>query len=101
MAVRLLVLVLATWRITAILVYDDFMDWLRDRAKVWVVDEQGHPKTFWGKILGCFWCASILVGVPLSVLALSRYWGALWIPAASGAAILLNHIARVYLAVER
>jgi len=94
----LLILILATWRLTALFVYDDVLQWLRERARVHLLDENDRPRTFWGKVLGCFWCTSLLVGAILGlwkVLLPELVW--VFLPfALSGAAILVNHLTRIH-----
>lgn len=95
--------VLATWRITAYLVYENSGQWVRDAARVYAVDSEGMPITFWGKMLSCFWCTSLPVAGVCGLLAYASWW-TWWVLlpfAVSGAAILLNHISRVYLVMER
>lgn len=101
MTLRVVVLILAVWRVTCYAVYEKSGEWLRDAAKIWVVNERGEHLTRWGKVLSCFWCTSLYAAVLLAPIMFTDWWWLLVMPAASGAAILLNHIARVYLAVER
>lgn len=94
----LIVAILATWRITALLYYDygpwDVFLKLRERAGVWIVDENGKPVTFWGKLFTCFWCLSLWVGLCVTPLALWCWW--ILLPfALSGAAVLLSGGGRV------
>lgn len=88
---RLLIGILATWRISALLCYDDgpldVFRRIRDWAARWA---------FLSGLLGCFWCTSVWVGVGVSmfmvaVLRLPLYWLALLPFAFSGGAILLTH----------
>ena len=93
-----MILALATWRVTALLVYGDWFLWLRTRAKVHIVDEAGEPTTATGRVLACFWCASIFVGAMFGGLC---GWGTVagrivLSLALSGAATLLNHFSRIY-----
>lgn len=97
---ELVVAILAVWRLTCYLVYEKSGQWVRDWAMVYAVDEDGQPVTYWGKVLSCFWCTSLHVGGVLWLLVVSPWWWVLLPFAISGGAILLNHIARVYLAVE-
>ena len=101
MALNLIVAILVTWRITILLVYEWTGQPVRDLAKTYAVGEDGCPTTYWGKVLNCFWCCSIWVGVIITPLAISNAWWILWPVAASGGAILLNHLVRMYLYVER
>lgn len=94
--VEFLILSLAVWRITALLVYDKIAQPLRDLAKVEFLDETDTPITFWGRILSCFWCTSIVVAFVILPLTFWRLWKWALLPfAASGAAILLNHWTRI------
>ena len=95
---RLVVAALATWRITALLYYDygpwDMCLRLREWAGVWMVDGEGKPMTFGGKLFTCFWCLSLWVGLFVTLLAFVCWW--LLIPfALSGAAVLLSGGGRV------
>jgi len=98
---RLALAALATWRITAYLVYEKSGDWIRDAAMIWAVDEFDVPKTFWGRILNCFWCTSLIVSGVCGGMAFLPIWWVLLPFAVSGLAILLNHLARIYLVMER
>lgn len=94
--VKLFIGLLAVWRLTALLVYDDWFQWLRDKAGVDYVDETGEPKTFWGRMFACFWCTSILVSVPITLLLISPIWVTIVPFALSGGAVLLNHLTRIF-----
>jgi hypothetical protein len=98
---RLSLATLATWRITAYLVYESNGQWIRDAAKTYAVDEDGTPVTLWGKVLSCFWCTSLIVSGVCGGASLLSIWWVLLPFAVSGAAILLNHVARIYLVMER
>lgn len=100
--------VLVVWRITAFLTYEVWGQPIRDLAKVYAVDESGMPITFWGRLLTCFWCTSLVVSVLVSPICLAYEWNIHWIPgvllnifALSGGAILINHASRVALYAER
>ena len=63
---------LATWRLSSLLHTEDAFEFLRK----WIGienDEEGYPAvwpdTFWGNIFHCFWCLTLFVSVPLSILA--------------------------------
>lgn len=82
---RLLLAVLAVWRITHLLAREngpwDLVARLRRRA----------GDGFWGGLLDCFYCLSVWIALPFA-LWLGEGWGErgiLW-PAISGAAILLD-----------
>lgn len=93
---KFLVGLLAVWRVTALLVYDDWFQWLRDKACVDYVDEAGEPKTFWGRMLACFWCTSVLVSILVTALLISPVWFITVPFALSGGAVLLNHLTRIF-----
>ena len=63
---------LATWRLSSMLHTEDAFEFLRK----WIGienDEEGYPAvwpgTFWGQIFECFWCLTLFVSFPLSILA--------------------------------
>ena len=74
---------LATWRFSSLLHTEDAFEWLRK----WIGiqnDDDGYPAvypdTFWGNAFHCFWCLTLVAGLPISVgpiLALGEHWG--WI----------------------
>lgn len=94
-AVELVIVLLATWRLAAFLAYERWTDGLRLRMGVEMVDENGVPVSFWGKVFGCFWCLSLPAAVVCAVLALGGIWWLLLPLAGSGAAVLLNHATRI------
>ena len=84
---RFILGVLAIWRLTHLLTAEDgpfeLLATLRRRA----------GSRFWGSLLDCFYCMSLWLAVPFTVL-LGDSWQErllLW-PALSGAAILVNRI---------
>ena len=91
----LVILILATWRLTALLVYESWFEWLRQMANVDFVDDRDVPLGFFGKILSCFWCTSLLMAIVCCILLAADWDFILWPLAASSGAILLNHLARV------
>ena len=93
---RLIVASLATWRITALLWYDNgpFDVFLKLRVRVGA--HEIPPVTFWGKLLGCFWCTSFWVALVCTAVAW-LWWYALLPFALSGAAILLSGGGRILL----
>ena len=93
---KIVLLILATWRLTALLVYDKWFEWLRDTVKVYAVDELGEPVLFWGQVLNCFWCTSLITGTVLLAMAHLNIWLPIWLFALSGGAVLLNHITRIF-----
>lgn len=63
----------ATWSVASLLHTEDAFEWLRK----WIGiknDESGYPSiypdTFWGKTFNCFWCLSLVVGLPITVYIL-------------------------------
>jgi hypothetical protein len=98
----LLVLSLATFRLTRLAVRDDFppIAWVRDKIRfykaVYLGDDEDGEEVFkyrwWGELITCHWCASayvalalvelsnIFVSIPLPVVT----WLAVW---ASGAVL--------------
>lgn len=94
----LLVGVLATWRITAFLVYEHWTEGLRQRAEVDFHGDDDLPVTFAGKILGCFWCTAQVVGLVVALAMLPFLPRAQWVLmpfALAGGAIILNHWTRI------
>jgi len=79
---------LATWRVASLLHTEDAFEWLRVRVGIGH-DEAGfpiiYPDTFWARMFGCFWCMTLLVALPCTVLlgalagAAPWYWPALWL----------------------
>ena len=99
-ATVLIVLGLATWRLTSLFVWETgpFNIFQRIREKVGILhDETGHPyqypDTFFAQLLSCVWCFSIWVAF-FSVF----YWifpgvtiAVAMVPAISAIAILIDH----------
>lgn len=98
---RLIVAILASFRLTTFIVYERWLEPLRMRAGVDFTDEFGVPLSFWGKILDCFWCVSLFAGSLVVGVAYTPVWWLLLPLAVSAGAILLNHLARIYLYMER
>lgn len=96
----ILLVVLATWRLASMLAYERMFEWLRQRAQIDFVDDEGAPITRLGRILSCFWCVTLMVA-PLVVwmLVLNMRWLLLFL-AASGGAIILQHWSRINRYVE-
>jgi hypothetical protein len=67
----LIVGALATWCVAAFLYYHKAFQWLRDRAQVYALREDGQPITWLGRQLACFWCVAFWVGLILWPLALT------------------------------
>jgi hypothetical protein len=79
--------VLAVWRLTQLVHAED------DPWHVTVRLRQQASTAFWRELLGCFYCLSLWVAVPLALL-LGSGWGErllLW-PALSAGAILLERL---------
>jgi hypothetical protein len=92
---RLLVAILATWRMAALLVYEHWFLWLRQLVHTDFVDDEGRPLGFLGKVLGCFWCTTFVVAIAVSCLMILE-WDWVLIPfALSAGAIALNHWTRI------
>jgi Protein of unknown function (DUF1360) len=86
---RLVLAVLATWRVTHFFVNEDgpweVVTRLRRRA----------GESFWGRLMDCFYCVSVWVGSVFALAAAAswREWPLYWL-AISGAACLLERSGR-------
>lgn len=98
---RFTVAILAAFRITTFFVYERWTEKLRAKAGVDFRDDLGVPITFWGKVLDCFWCVSLVSGTLAIGISYTPVWWLLLPLACSASAILLNHMARIYLYMER
>jgi hypothetical protein len=79
--------VLAVWRLTHLLVAEDGPVHLAARLRMWA------GAGFLGELLGCFYCCSLWIALPLALL-IGGGWGErllLW-PALSAGAILLQRL---------
>lgn len=94
MSDRILLGVLATFGLSALLYYWSGFEWLRERAGVYFIDEHGDSITFIGRQLQCFWCVTVWVSIPISLLAHFAPT-ALYPLAFSGGAILLGKGGRI------
>ena len=95
MSVEVILLgVLSTWCLSCLLYYWSGLEWLRDRAGVYFVDDDGDSITFAGRQLQCFWCVAVWVGIPVVVLAYLAP-AALYYPAFVGGTILLAKGGRI------
>jgi hypothetical protein len=92
--VTLTLAVLATWGLSALLYYWKGFAWLHRWAKTDVVDKNGQSVTFVGRQLQCFWCITVWVSVPMTILALFQPWF-LYPFALTGASILLSKGGRI------
>ncbi len=96
-----LIAVLATWRLAALLCYEERFEWLRQKAKVDFVDpETGIPITRMGRILSCFWCCSLYVAPLVVVTMIFNMRWLLIVLAASGGSIILQHWSRLHRYVD-
>ena len=84
---RLILAVLATWRLTHLLVAED------GPGDLVVKLRQGLGDSFFGKLMDCFYCLSLWVAAPLACLPMNRWseWPFIWL-ALSGAACLLERL---------
>ena len=68
---ELIVGILATWRLTALLHYEDgpkgIFEKLRQRVRAFE-EKDGKPVTFLGGLLSCFWCLSVWTGLVTSIV---------------------------------
>lgn len=87
----IIVCALAAWRVTSLLVHEDgpFLVFARLREAAGV---DWQEPTFFGKLLGCFWCTSVWVATAVALLATTPVWWLLVPFALSGAAILAEQI---------
>lgn len=85
---KLLVAILATWRISASLYYGKEFEELRYRLTA-ETDDDGQPLGFWGRQISCFWCVSFWVSCVVCVIV-AWWWYVLGPLALSGGAILLS-----------
>lgn len=91
MAIRLVVLSLAVWRLALLLTYEKSMRWLRDFLRTYELNEFGEKKHFLASIVGCFWCNTLWMAALLWPIAFSQHWIVLIPFAVSGAAIMILH----------
>jgi hypothetical protein len=82
---RLLVAILATWRLTHLLALED------GPGDIIAIFRQWLGEGFFGKLMDCFFCVSLWIAAPMAYLLLNRWreWPMLWL-ALSGAACLLE-----------
>ena len=89
----LLVMALATWRISCLFFYDngpwDVFERLRYRVGVYK-----EPQPFWGKQFSCLWCMSLWAGLVCGIAGF-LWWPILLPFALSGAAMLLSYGGRI------
>ncbi len=91
---RLVLAILATWRVTHLLAAEDGPFDVIARVRAWL----GH--SFMGKLMDCFYCLSLWVAAPaaLAVTRSQREWPLVWL-ALSGAACLLERIGHPELSI--
>ncbi len=84
---RLLLVVLATWRLTHLLASEDGPGDLIANLRLWLGD------SFFGKLMDCFYCLGLWIAAPLALLITRKWseWPLVWL-ALSGAACLLERI---------
>jgi hypothetical protein len=82
---RLVVAVLATWRLTHLLASEDGPGDVIATIRQWLGD------SFFGKLMDCFYCVSLWIAAPIAYLLMNQWreWPLLWL-ALSGAACLLE-----------
>lgn len=98
---ELLILILATWRISMFLVYDDLGRNLRERVGVGMTKDNGRPVNPIAWILGCFWCCSLVVAFLANLLAPCAGIADIILRpiAVSGGTILIHYACRIQLQV--
>lgn len=102
MASWVLILSLATWRISALLYIEDAFRWLRKRLGI--VELEGeliYPTNWIGDLWGCFWCLSLMTAFILSTVTAIVdkmgiwSWFVLWLSSAAGALWIEKRIGAV------
>lgn len=81
--------ILATWGLSALIYFWKGLEWLHKLAGGY-----DDPPSWLGRQLNCFWCVSVIVSFPVSLLAYFAPW-ALYPPALTGASILLAKGGRI------
>lgn len=96
---EMVIMILATWRISMLLVYDDIFCRLRERVGVGMTKENGSPINIWSWILSCFWCCSLVIAALMHLLSpcVSVLVMSMRPFAVSGGAILMHYMARMHL----
>jgi hypothetical protein len=84
-SLRVLLVVLATWRITHLLALEDGPG----DVVIHLRTKLGHG--FWGKLMDCFYCLSLWISAPMALFLPHHFreWPLYWL-AVSGAACLLE-----------
>ncbi len=93
---RFVLAVFATWRITHLIARED------GPADIIARLRSGLGYGFWGKLMDCFYCLSIWIAAPLTLLVCSKPLDLLltWL-AVSGAACLLERIGQEPVVIQR
>lgn len=93
---RLVLAVLATWRLTHLLASEDGPGDVIARLRLWLGDR------VFGKLMDCFYCMSLWVAAPVAWLLLNKWreWPLIWL-ALSGAACLLERLGNHQLAPQQ
>ena len=93
---ELLTKVLATWRLSAFLVYDHgpfaVFEKLREAAGVQYRGDDGWPLSFWGQLLSCVWCVSVWMAMLVWMIDKTPARWILKPLAISGGAILFDEV---------
>lgn len=114
-SIQLLIFILATWRISSLLVNEDGPWFIFERLRTWsgiywhtpmpyhIQSDRSPslyldavkivPDRFWPQLLSCVWCCSIWVGIGWVILFRLFPWNALFLAAPfafSAGAILFN-----------
>lgn len=86
---RITVGILATWRLTSLIVNEDGPFKVFARLHNWA---NIYSPNFLAGLLDCVWCTSVWVGTGVAVIVLSPVWFVLWPFALSAGAILLDEV---------
>lgn len=91
----LLVAILATYRLTRLLVVDDGL-WrlffkLRLRLGVYDLATNNEPKTQLGRLLSCMYCTGIWVAMPVALLLFGLEQWYMFLAVAGGQAVLVDY----------
>lgn len=95
---RLIIKILAVWRLTALFVYDRgpfrIFEKTRETAGVQYLGRDGWPRTFFGQLLSCVWCFSIWAAVVVWIIDKTPIKWILELLAFSGGAVLFDEVRR-------
>jgi len=100
-----ILLSLASWRITSLLHTEAAFDWLRkligiDRNDSYDTHSWFYPDNFIGELFSCFWCLALAVSLVLAtVTTILRHFTVwqgfiLWMASGTGAIYIERHILR-------